>query len=94
MIMTPHKSFILYFKKFLFRHKILFAILCLFFFSHIGLTLYIPQLFQKFIDGVSGGLGTKSILVIALFYLVFVFFVEGIKYFPQFFYAKAFLEFN
>ena len=92
--MTPHKSFILYFKKFLFRHKILFASLCLFFFSHIGFTLYIPQLFQKFIDGVSGGLGTKSILVIALFYLVFVFFVEGIKYFPQFFYAKAFLEFN
>ena len=88
MIMTPHKSFISYFKKFLFRHKILFASLCLFFFSHIGLTLYIPQLFQKFIDGVSGGLGTKSILVIALFYLAFVFFVEILNTFRNFFMQK------
>ena len=83
--MAPHKSFISYFKKFLFRHKILFAILCLFFFSHIGLTLYIPQLFQKFIDGLTGGLGTKSILVIAFFYLAFVFFVEVLNTFCNFF---------
>lgn len=65
MIMTPHKSFISYFKNFYLGIKY-FLRVYVYSFSHIGLTLYIPQLFQKFIDGVSGGLGTKSILVIAL----------------------------
>lgn len=86
--MTARTSFIAYFKKFLSKHKLLLLFMCLFFFSHIGLTLYIPQLFQKFIDGVTNGLDTNAILLIALMYVASVFFVEVLNALSSFFIQK------
>lgn len=86
--MTARTSFVAYFKKFLAKHKLLLLFMCLFFFSHIGLTLYIPQLFKKFIDGVTNGLDTNAILLIALMYVASVFFVEVLNAPSSFFIQK------
>ncbi|MGF7108582.1 ABC transporter ATP-binding protein [Treponema pedis] len=68
-----NKQAFFYFLRFTKKHIILFISFAFCFFSCIGLTLYIPQVFQKFIDGIGLTVyGNKTIILLGLTYLIIV----------------------
>ncbi|WP_029409872.1 ABC transporter ATP-binding protein [Treponema pedis] len=68
-----NKQAFFYFLRFTKKHIILFISFAFCFFSCIGLTLYIPQVFQKFIDGIGLTVyGNRTIILLGLTYLIIV----------------------
>ncbi len=68
-----NKQAFFYFLRFTKKHIMLFTSFALCFFSCIGLTLYLPQVFQKFIDRISvPDYEVKIIVSLGLIYLIVV----------------------
>ncbi len=82
-----NKKWILnYFLKFIKKNLFLFIVLLLFILAYIGVTLYTPQIFKKFIDGISSQkILPETILFLAISYLLLLCSEELVKILRDFF---------
>lgn len=93
--MSNTKLFLVYFWDFVKKSLFFFLTLMLVFFGYIGITLYVPQIFKKFIDGITSGTTIyATFLAIAVSYLIFICAEEILKIIRDFLMKTFSLRFS